>query len=441
MLFNSTRAIPNVGRVPPMTLPRSGRTNSSPLAATRAAPFPWIPEALLLALLLPTSTSFMIGPLRVSPYRVILLFAFVPLVLRLFGGRHGRFSTVDILMLFQALWAIIALTINHDLSVGLQSGGIYLVETFGAYLVGRMLLRTPESIASLFRMAWWCLLLLLPLVVVESWSGLNLPQKLFAPDGSFSPEIGSRLGFYRAFGPMDHPILWGVFAASFLAPTWYANHGRRNVATLYRIARSAVPAVAAMTSVSSGAFTVLVLQVALIIWEQLTHSLKHRWWMLLALLTSLYLLVDIISNRSALRVFISYLTFSPETAYFRIIIWEWGTQYNVYQSPLFGIGQNDWVRPDWMHSTSMDNFWLVSAVMFGLPTALSLLAVSILTVFHPLTVDNAVVSLRYKYALLFTLISLMIAAATVHFWNAMLVWLALLLGVAATRTQLDTQES
>ena len=40
---------------------------------------------------------------------------------------------------------------------------------------------------------------------------------------------------------------------------------------------------------------------------------------------------------------------------------------NVWANPVFGIGLNDWARPEFMFSTTVDNFWLLAAMRFGIP--------------------------------------------------------------------------
>ena len=86
-----------------------------------------------------------------------------------------------------------------------------------------------------------------------------------------------------------------------------------------------------------------------------------------------------VSNRAPLVVLISYITFSTSTAYNRILIWRYGTD-DVMGSPLFGIGLNDWSRPIWMGS-SVDNFWLLWAMRYGLVGFL-LLAIPILLILY-----------------------------------------------------------
>ena len=45
----------------------------------------------------------------------------------------------------------------------------------------------------------------------------------------------------------------------------------------------------------------------------------------------------------------------------------------VGRHPVFGIGLNDWTRPWWRAKmASFDNFWLLQAMRFGLPTLIFL---------------------------------------------------------------------
>ena len=410
------------------------RAGVSPVSVRSSDRLHWACMTLVLTLLLPTSTSFMLGSLRLCPYRVVLLFAFTPLALGVRAGRYGRPNVVDALMLLQGLWAILALTVNHDLGLGLQTGGIYLVETFGAYLIGRCLVRTPSAVRALFSTASWALLVLLPLAIIETTTGFSAAQQAFAILNTppHVAEVSERLGMHRAFGPMDHPILWGVFTASFVAPVWYLNMTHDDRITPIRLLRTSVPVLAAATSLSSGAFAAMAVQVLLIGWERMTRGVHRRWLRFVVLIAVLYFLVDMLSNRSGLKVLLSYLTLSPETAYLRTIIWDWGINCNVAEHPIFGIGQNEWVRPSWMFSTSMDNFWLVCAVTFGLPAAVSLLSATVLAIWQlGSQIDRVEGPCAVYYGLAMSLVALSIAGATVHYWNAALAFFAFIVGVAA----------
>ena len=143
-----------------------------------------------------------------------------------------------------------------------------------------------------------------------------------------------------------------------------------------------------------------------------------------------YIVVDILSTRNPFHVFVSYLTFSPESAYNRILIWRYGTA-SVGDYPFFGVGFGYWARPDFM-SGSMDNFWLVHAVSFGLPNAIAfVLAITLLlrAVGRVALTDKLTMACRSAY--LVSMGGMIFAGMTVHYWNAMYIWFLFLLGSGA----------
>lgn len=85
------------------------------------------------------------------------------------------------------------------------------------------------------------------------------------------------------------------------------------------------------------------MQIAVIVWERVTNGIKGRWMALIGLVVMLYVALDIFSNRSPIHVFVSYLTFSTQSAYNRISIFHYGSQ-EVVRHPPFGIGLGDWER-------------------------------------------------------------------------------------------------
>ncbi len=113
-------------------------------------------------------------------------------------------------------------------------------------------------------------------------------------------------------------------------------------------------------SLSAGAWLMLGMQMALAGWDRVTRGLPGRWAILGMMFVAVLVVVSMLSNRSPIKVFISYASFSAQSSYNRILIWEYGTA-EVARHPIFGLGLGDWIRAPWM-SASMDNFWLVVAV-------------------------------------------------------------------------------
>ena len=185
--------------------------------------------------------------------------------------------------------------------------------------------------------------------------------------------------------------------------------------------------IATFLSASGGPYTVLILQMFVVGWERMTRGFEARWPLLFSIFGLTYVLIDLLSNRTPFHVFVSYFSFSVQSAYNRINIWNYGTA-EVARHPIFGIGFNDWIRGPWM-SDSMDNFWLLTAMRYGIPSFLFLAALLIGLVYA--TSGNKKVPQRWRNARhgwSFTLFGIAVASGTVHLWNALFVMFLFLIG-------------
>ena len=127
---------------------------------------------------------------------------------------------------------------------------------------------------------------------------------------------------------------------------------------------------------------------------------------------------------------VKYFTFSTQSAYNRILIFEFGTA-EIARHPIFGIGLGEWQRPSWM-SDSMDNFWLATAVRYGLPALIFFLGLLLGLVWAVgQRKDLPAEWRRARHAWAFTLFGIAVAAATVHLWNALFVLFFFLIGSGA----------
>jgi len=261
----------------------------------------------------------------------------------------------------------------------------------------------------------WLVAILLPFALFESVTGNAIIRNLFRAIAGGGP-MGygeQRLGLTRAFASFEHPILYGVFCATNFSLVFYALRD----ASWQRGLRAIVIVAATFFALSSAPLLALVIQILLISWDFTTRRMPYHWIALTSMIAAAYIAVDIVSTRSPILVFVSRLTFNAETGYFRTYIWNYGIA-NVWQNPLFGIGENDWVRPEWM-PPSVDNFWLLTAMRYGIPAfiflilaiALTLYSLSRLRLTSPANAD-------VRKGLMITFFALMLAGATVHFWNA-----------------------
>jgi hypothetical protein len=415
---------------------KDARINQPSIGPNRLAPILfWPPAILLIALVMPSETSVFVGSLRLSPYRLVLLACFVPLLLRWLRGAGGGPCFIDLMVACHAIWAMLALMNYAGLGEGIESGGIYVLESCGCYLFGRLYIRSPFDFRLLTQVLTAIVACLVGFAVLESTTGQNVIRSITQAllGGSPLPFIEPRMGLRRAFTTFDHPILFGVFSAVAFSLV-YLHIDRAGLVGM-RTVKLALIGIATFCSLSVGAFVALAAQIAILGWDFVTRGLIYRWRLLFAGVSILWIATDILSNRSPLHVFISYLTFSAHSAYTRILIWEHGSA-EALRHPVFGIGLGDWSRPDWMVSDSVDNFWLVIAMRYGLPAFLFLAAALLSIVWgigqrHNLSADEQ----RARKAWMATLCGLFLAGCTVHFWNAVFCLFYFLLGAGVWLTR------
>jgi hypothetical protein len=382
----------------------------------------------VIGIVMPPEASLNLGGLRLSGYRIVLIATFLPCLFLLLTGARGRLIWADGLVLLHAIWALLALVRQAGLGQGIESGGIYVLESAGTYMLGRLYIQSYEDFRNLARFLVGVTVVLLVFTLPESLIGKHFIRDFFRSvlGGPGAHYIEPRLGLTRAFGPFDHPILYGVFSAACLSVAFYVLAECK----LWPLRRSfpvLAIVLATFLSLSGGPFVALGMQIAVIAWERVSQGVRFRWLGLLGVFAIIWCIISLLSNRNPILVFISYLTFSAQSAYNRVLIWEYGTA-EIARHPLFGIGLGDWVRAPWM-SDSMDNFWLLTAVRYGLP-AFAFLAAAICVLIITVACRKGCPAdvLRARRAWGFTLFGLALAGCTVHLWNALFVLFFLILG-------------
>ena len=371
----------------------------------------------LLAVTVPI--GFNAGSLYITTLRLFLIAVIIPLTIRLLSGAYGKLILTDFLFVAHIIWAAVAIAVNNPDQVIQQMGSVG-VEFLGAYIVGRAYIRTPETFITLSRTLVVIALCITPFAIYETVTGQPIIVEILRKlPGVASVPINNydkRLGLERVQAVFAHPIHYGLFCSMVFSVCFLALRGE--ITGTKRYFFSVTIFFSGFLALSSGALTALALQLGLIFWATLFRKIKARWWILVLLFVFSYVVVDILSNRSPIKVFMSYATFSAHNAYYRELIFEWGMK-NVWAHPIFGIGMNDWVRPDFMHNSSMDNFWLVMAVRYGIPGFL-LIAVGYLTVILRVMRRNFAGQERMillRRAWVFTFLGLTFTLCTVHVWT------------------------
>ncbi len=402
-----------------------------PQAATTAKAGRWLVLLFLISLLLPI--VFSVGTVSLMPHRLFLLAAFPFALWSLLSGRCGRLNWIDGLMIASTLWSVLAIFVStpgYGVSAAIQASGIYVVEFLGAYLMGRVLVRNVAQFRGFARYYLFILAFLTPFAVAEAVT--HKPILLDMVPNSI-PTVYSyiRFGMRRAQTVFVHPIAFGVFASTAFGLFWFVF--RPGVGGFIG---AAISAVATFVSLSAGAFISLIVQSMFIAWDTVLKKLEWRWRLFGGLAATAYLAIDLISERTPFHVLVNYASFNHNSAYNRIRIWTYGTD-NVARNPMFGLGLdvNNWERPAWM-SASADNFWLLTAMTYGLP-ALIALAGAVYLIFRRVARSDlkAGQARGCKAGFLVAMAGVVIAGGTVHYWHAMLAFIMFLMGSGVWMTQ------
>ncbi|MCB2115493.1 MAG: O-antigen ligase family protein [Rhodobacteraceae bacterium] len=382
----------------------------------------------LYSLFLPAMIN--LGSVALSGPRIVLLIMFVPMLADLFSGRLGKIYPVDWLLFAFIGWATIS-TAKNNPEIVIQSIGSTSIEFIGGYLMGRVYVRTPEAFAAMIRVGFIMILITLPFGLVEMKTGVAFWPKVFrglplfmAWEDVANPTRG---GLERAQVFFSHPIHQGLFCSMFFSLVFV---GLRGAASLVkRIIMTAAVVVGTVMALSSAPLLSTMLQIGLISWAFIFRKHPGRWWYLLGLFALMYVTIDMLSNRTPSKVLMTYATFSPQTAYYRAIINEWAI-YNIWQNPFLGLGFRDWVRPDYMLRGSVDNFWLLTAMRYGIPALLILGIAYADAVFRvglaKTTAGTRADNMRLAWTITFAGLSFVLY--TVHVWTSIYSFTFFLLG-------------
>ena len=369
-----------------------------------------------------------IGPLRMSLYRIVLLVMVLPCLGMWMSGKAGRIRTADIALLLFSVWCTLSFIVNNGMALSVQPIGIGFIETFGSYLLARCYIRDASDFYNLVQLLFRIVVVLLPFAIFEVVTGENISRDFFGlilPTGGVPPPEPARWGLSRVRSVFDHPILFGVCTGCIFALVHLVLGYQKSF--FERSLKTGIVGGTAFLSLSAGPIAVAAVQGLLLTWNRLLRGISFRWIILVGLLLSAHLVVKMIANRSLVEIFLSFFLFDPISYWFRVLIWEYGST-SVLNHPLFGVGMNEWERPEWMPS-SIDNWWLILAVRHGLP-AMFLMLLAFLLIFLAIGfrkgLDNKLV--EYRTGFLISMSGFFVVAWTVAFWDAAYVLLLFLMG-------------
>ena len=403
------------------------------VAQVQEAENPTVPFAALLGylLLLPPQFIVQLNGIVLPPHRIFLIAAFFFVFTR-FASDRLRFGMVDLLVLLAAGWIFAALAMTMGVPRALSGGGAQLVDIALSYFFARATIRSLRDMRVFLILLAPGLLATGLLMGIESISqnpiGQNLASSLFgnAPDlAALRPDV--RFGLMRAPGPFPHPILAGIFMGSFMA--LFLLSGIRGWPRLAGM----VAAACSIFSLSSAALLALAAAAALSAYDWLVERIGNLSWRLFLLFAGIGLLVaQFATGSGAIGLITRFGSLNEWTGYYRRLIWQYGTA-SVEQHPLFGIGYAEWVRPAWM-TNSVDNFWLLLAMQYGLVPPLALLLAIVIAVvgMGRASSGRSGADRRLSRAIAIALAVFTLGAFSVSLWLSAQVWLFMLLGIAVS---------
>ena len=401
----------------------------------------WIVPIFFVVVALPAEFALKIFDATLSPARLFALFVILPAFAKLLSDRTVRLMAFDYVLFCYLLWLWLAILVNHPLGKGIYLGGSLTAEALGAYAIARAYVRTYEDFARAVGVYFTTILVVAVFAIVESFARLAIIHEIaFRLIGEEVPlwitsnydAMYDRLGLFRPFSTFDHCILYGTFCAGATALIYFLSRDQAR-----KWLRLSAVVVAVFFSLSSGPYMGCLMALGLCLWEKVTRPIPNRVLLTIGGLLAVLLVIMIGSNRGLIEILIAS-TLDPKSGYYRLFIWEYGSAA-VAQNPLFGISLDKWTRAHFM-STSIDNFWLVMAMLGGLP-AIGALLLFVLSILLRVNRRSTLPELRWRASArlgwTFTVLILCVEGLTVHYWGQLYAYFFFMIGLGAWMA--DTQ--
>lgn len=385
---------------------------------------------LFYLLLLPEQLSPRMGGVFLPAYRLFMM----PVVLYVLASviqRRLRFAWPDLLIVLSTAWILLAsYETSGSTTTAFIQFGAHFFDIAMAYFIARLAIQTPRDLRIFLVLIAPGVALLSFFVVQESITHVRLIQPLAAEITGVPNRLRDdvRLGLLRGAASFPHPILAGIFLASFLP--LYLLSGIRRWPRLVGIMAS----IGGFFTMSSAALLGLLIGAILSGYDWLAERIENLNWRIFLFASSiLYLSVESTSNSGFYGLLIRYASLNTASASNRILIVRFGTE-NIRRNPWFGIGYDDWDRPIWMHTDSFDHFWLILALRFGLPLLVMFALATIIGCVmvalksrHVAPIDG-----RLLRGVAISLAVFALGGLSVSLWLAVLVWFSMLMGIAVS---------
>lgn len=334
----------------------------------------------------------MLGSMRVEMYRIVLGLVLLYALMNLYEVLQQA-DLVDALLLglvgivFASFWH------NHGMQKAVESTGVFAIETLGAFYLARLFITTPQRFYWINQTFITLLALLTVFTLYEAISQHRILHEIaekLTGHHALDPRLYThdyvRSGIMRATSLFAHPILYGTLLALFFP---FALLLAVRFRTGGYAAKLAGMMLSMLLTLSSAPLLALIFQGFTAIFVKFWDNARQFWISVFFGGGAIALLIEAFSNRGFFGILISYLTFNPNTGYFRILQWKY-TADDIGEHWLLGIAHHDWTRPYWMEwmGNSIDSFWLLLILQHGVIALILLLLACFYAVFRAMSLVN-----------------------------------------------------
>jgi hypothetical protein len=388
------------------------------------------------ALFLPYTAALYIGDLKLTPIKILILALLLPALSKLFSasGKKRRLLAPDLYALgvFLTMFSSpLTISGSRDFVPAFSQA----IEFYGMYLIGRAFIVDDTSVLTLSRSLQFATVIVVAFGILDIVFDryVVLEQFDWAPAGTnrnldpSNPQLNRVfLGIrtLRAASTFDHPILFGAFCAAIIPLHLYIP-----MSPMRRLLLVIVCVTGCLIAVSSGPLLAACMAFAIYSYDVVMNRYPWRWKLLFSSLAVIVLTFSLASNNPLSWLFRN-LTVDPQTAYFRLMIWDAGIDV-LSTSPLLGIGYNP--SGNWIVDASIDSLWLAKSIIYGLPMT-TFLYLAPMAAMTPVRGEAAARHYSPPLDWACTAFSMMLAvilfvSITVTFWNAVWLLFAMCIGV------------
>lgn len=376
---------------------------------------------------IPIEVFFKTGPLRIEPYRLLLIISFFALL------KHKKNDGPLIILTCYVLLTSLSLCINHGFSSAIEAGGILYLETCISYSLGLCYVRNKQDHKTIFKIFSIMYLIISGPALIEFITGNKVIHNLFEHltgnkqlAANLYTQEYMRLGFTRATAVFAHPILYAISATTIIPIILATNKiDKIKIHKLFFNIFGCI--IAIITAMTSTAISTLVLQQGLKKWYNINNKAIRKFIISLVLLSML--IIQVGSNRGLIKFVAMSITLDPSTAYYRILQWEFSSD-DIANNFFFGIGFNDFTHPSWF-SSSIDSYWLLNILQFGVFSQIALILFFIKILMRTFKLQNSTELKELSIAYRISIISVIFSGLTVDFFDRMQPILYFVLGSSA----------